>query len=81
MTMLAMFGTPLLGLVALLLISPSARRTLGAVPLSLLIGLNVIRLAGALFVLLAFTGRLSGPFPYLAGWVSASLRGTDRLCS
>ncbi len=33
----------------------------------LLIGLNLIRVGGALFVLLAFAGRLSGPFPYSAG--------------
>jgi hypothetical protein len=36
--------------------------------LQLLVGLNVVRVGGVLFVLLAFAGRLSGPFPYSAGW-------------
>jgi hypothetical protein len=36
--------------------------------LPLLVGLNVIRLSGVLFVLLALAGRLSGPFPHISGW-------------
>jgi hypothetical protein len=67
-TVLAMFGTPLITIVGLVLGIPAARRALTAIPLPLLIGLNIIRLAGVLFVLLAFAGRLSGPFPYIAGW-------------
>jgi hypothetical protein len=68
LTVLAMFGAPLVTTVALVLAIPAARRALIAIPLPLLVGLNVIRLGGVLFVFLAFVGRLSGPFPYIAGW-------------
>lgn len=67
-TVLAMFGTPLVAIIALALGFPAVRRALTAIPLPLLIGLNIFRLGGGLFVLLAVAGRLSGPFPYLAGW-------------
>src|SRR5262245_14740563 len=51
------------------LLSPDARGALLAIPLPLLIGLNAARIApGAFMVLLAWQGRLSGPFPQLAGW-------------
>jgi hypothetical protein len=68
MTVLAMFGAPLVATVALVLVMPAVRRALAAIPLPLLVGLNIVRLGGVLFVLLAFTERLSGPFPYFAGW-------------
>jgi hypothetical protein len=64
----AMFGAPLATTVALVLAVPAARRALSAIPLPLLVGLNVVRLGGVLFVFLALVGRLSGPFPYIAGW-------------
>jgi hypothetical protein len=67
-TVLAMFATPLVAIVALVLSFPTVRLALNSVPLPLLVGLNAIRLGGVLFVLLAGAGRLSGPFPYLAGW-------------
>lgn len=67
-TVLAMFGAPIITTVALVRITPGARRALSTIPVPLLVGLNVIRLGGVLFVLLAFAGRLSGPFPYIAGW-------------
>jgi hypothetical protein len=67
-TVLAMFGTPLVIMVGLAFGVPSVRRALTAIPLPLLIALNIVRLAGVLFVLLAVAGRLSGPFPYFAGW-------------
>jgi hypothetical protein len=67
-TVLAMFATPLVAIVALALAFPTVRLALNSVPLPLLVGLNAIRLGGVLFVLLADAGRLSGPFPYLAGW-------------
>lgn len=47
---------------------PRARSALLGVPMPLLIGLNAWRLLGAFFLLLAAEGRLSGPFPYSAGW-------------
>jgi hypothetical protein len=44
------------------------REALLALPVTLLVGLNTIRIIGGLMVLLALQGRLSGPFPELAGW-------------
>jgi len=49
-------------------ISPSVRPALLGMPLPFLIGLNVWRVAGGFFLLLAAAGRLGGPFPYSAGW-------------
>jgi len=68
LTVLAMFATPLAATAALIFGVPAAQRAFSTVPLPLLVGLNIIRLGGVLFVLLAFAGRLSGPFPYSAGW-------------
>ena len=48
--------------------SPSARAALLGMPMPFLIGLNVWRLAGGFFLLLAAAGRLAGPFPTSAGW-------------
>jgi hypothetical protein len=47
---------------------PAVRSTLLAVPMSLLIGLNISRVIGAFFLFLAAAGRLDGPFPISAGW-------------
>jgi hypothetical protein len=66
-TTLLMFTFPLATVAGLALLSPTARTKLQALPLPLLIGLNLIRVGGVLFVLLAFAGRLAGPFPYFAG--------------
>jgi hypothetical protein len=49
-------------------ISPSVRASLLGMPVPFLIGLNVWRIAGGFFLLLAAEGRLAGPFPYSAGW-------------
>jgi hypothetical protein len=62
-----LFATPLVIVGALVLRSPRARSSLMAIPMSLLIGLNALRLLGVLFLFLAAAGRLSGPFPYSAG--------------
>ena len=48
--------------------SPGVRAALLGVPLHVLIGLNVMRVFGGFFVLLAMVERLSGPFPYFAGY-------------
>ena len=48
--------------------SQRVRAILLAVPTELLIGLNAMRAFGAFFLFLAAAGRLSGPFPYFAGW-------------
>jgi hypothetical protein len=47
---------------------PTARQAMLSLPLPLMVGLNIGRVAGVLFLLLAAEGRLSGPFPYSAGW-------------
>ena len=39
-----------------------------ALPVQLLVGLNIMRALGAFFLLLAAQNRLSGPFPQSAGW-------------
>lgn len=62
-----LFAVPLLTVGALALRSQRLRTALLAVPLQVLIGLNSIRVLGVLFLLLAASGRLSGPFPYFAG--------------
>jgi len=49
-------------------VSPSVRAALLGMPMPFLIGLNVWRIAGGFFLLLAVQGRLGGPFPYSAGW-------------
>jgi hypothetical protein len=59
---------PLVGVAALAALSPAWRAALVGLPAPLLIGLNVTRVIGALFLLLAASGRLSGPFPTSAGW-------------
>jgi hypothetical protein len=60
-------AVPLVIMGALASTSPKVRSTLMAIPLSLLIGLNALRVLGVLFLLLAAAGRLSGPFPFSAG--------------
>jgi hypothetical protein len=62
-----LFATPLLTALAFWLAVPRFRAALMAIPMPLLIGLNIARVFGGLFLLLAAAGRLSGPFPYFAG--------------
>jgi hypothetical protein len=50
------------------LADPKIRQALLNIPTHVLIGLNGFRTLGALFLFLAAAGRLSGPFPYLAGF-------------
>lgn len=59
---------PLIATAAIAASSPAARAALIGLPMPLLIGLNIARLLGALFLFLAAEGRLGGPFPYSAGW-------------
>jgi hypothetical protein len=47
---------------------PKARKAMLSLPLPLLVGLNIGRVFAVLFLLLGAVGRLSGPFPYSAGW-------------
>jgi hypothetical protein len=61
-------AAPLLGVAALASLSPAWRAALLGLPTPLLVGLNLSRPIGLFFLLLAAEGRLSGPFPVLAGW-------------
>ncbi len=54
------------GLVALT--SRRARAALLGIPTETIVALNIGRLMGVTFVLLAAVGRMGGPFPYSAGW-------------
>jgi hypothetical protein len=63
-----LFAAPLLIVGALSLASPSIRSALTSVPMPMLIGLNALRVFGGMFLFLAAVGRLSGPFPFSAGW-------------
>jgi hypothetical protein len=60
-------AAPLIAIVSCWLLSPRLRDSLMAIPTPLLVRLNALRVVGALFLMLAAVGRLSGPFPYSAG--------------
>jgi hypothetical protein len=60
-------AVPLLVVGTLALASHRVRAALVAIPTPLLIGLNSLRVLGVMFLLLAASGRLRGPFPYFAG--------------
>jgi hypothetical protein len=60
-------AAPLVGVGIFALASRKFRAALLEVPTSLLVGLNSLRVLGAMFLALAAVGRLSGPFPYSAG--------------
>jgi hypothetical protein len=62
------FAVSLATTAGLVLLFPVARTAYPAIPTPLLIGLNLIRVAGVLLVLPAAAGRLAGPFPHVAGW-------------
>ena len=61
-----MAGLPLIVAAIAALSSAKVRETLMALPVPLLVGLNIMRIVGAFFLLLAAQGRLSGPFPQSA---------------
>jgi hypothetical protein len=62
-----LFATPLLVFGVLALTSAKVRATLLGIPLHLLVGLNALRIIGAIFLLDFIAGSLSGPFPFFAG--------------
>jgi hypothetical protein len=68
LALLSLFATPLIAAALLAAFSPAFRAAALGLPIRLLIGLNVIRVLGALMLLMAADGRLAGPFPYSAGW-------------
>jgi hypothetical protein len=63
-----LFATPLILAAAVAFLSPAVRRAMLGAPLLLLVGLNIPRVLGVFFILLAGTGELGGPFPQSAGW-------------
>ncbi|HWZ58234.1 MAG TPA: hypothetical protein VNW46_04585 [Gemmatimonadaceae bacterium] len=63
-----LFAVPLLVAALFWVGSARFREALTPIPMPLLIGLNTLRVLGVLFLALAAAGRLSGPFPYSAGW-------------
>ena len=62
------FAALLLLLLGSWFLLPRFRRALLALPLPALVGLNVARLGGVFFLILAADGRLSAPFAPVAGW-------------
>jgi hypothetical protein len=63
-----MAALPVLAAALAALLSARVRAALLALPVTLLVGLNVMRLEGLFFLLLSSQGSLSGPFPESAGW-------------
>ncbi len=61
-------GFPLVATAALAVAFSAVRSALLAIPVQLIIGLNVFRVVGVQFLVLASLGRLAGPFPQSAGW-------------
>ena len=59
---------PLLAVGGAALLFRGVRSALLGIPLSTLIGLNIARVLGGFFILLAWSGRLGGSFPQSAGW-------------
>jgi hypothetical protein len=62
------FAAPLLTVGVLALTRDKVRAALLGIPQQLLIGLNSLRILGALFLLEYLRGALSGPFPFFAGF-------------
>jgi hypothetical protein len=67
LTVPVMFGLPLAAIAVLAATSPRFRAAVLAIPVTTVIGINVVRVLGFFFLLLAAAGRLGGPFPYFAG--------------
>jgi len=63
-----MAGLPAVAAGVAALLSRKVREVLLALPVNLLVGLNVMRILGGFFLLLTLQNRLSGPFPQSAGW-------------
>lgn len=66
--LLMLFVAPLFAAIAGSLLVPEFRERLLNVPRRLIIGLNLLRVLGFLFIGLAYAGALGGPFPFSAGY-------------
>jgi hypothetical protein len=64
----AMAALPVLAAALAALLSAKVRAALLGLPVTLLVGLNVMRIEGLFLLLLSAQGKLSGPFPESAGW-------------
>jgi hypothetical protein len=64
----ALVAFPLVTSAVLAAASPAVRSAMLSVPVPVVIGINVFRILGAQFLILASVGRLGGPFPLSAGW-------------
>jgi hypothetical protein len=67
-TLGVLFAYPLVATAGLALAFPAVRSAMLALPAQLLIGVNIFRVIGFQFLVLASEGRLAGPFPQSAGW-------------
>jgi hypothetical protein len=65
--LLALFLVPLLAAAIAAVAAPGARERLLAIPRRVILGMNVFRSIGFLFVALGYARQLGGPFPYSAG--------------
>src|SRR5690348_8015105 len=59
---------PLVAAAGVAMLVPAARAAFLAIPIPVLIALNIARVLGGFFLLLALADRLGGPFPQSAGW-------------
>jgi hypothetical protein len=64
----AFVALPVVAVAVTAVLVPAFRSALLGIPLPTLVGLNITRVFGFFFVLLAWSGRLDGPFPQSAGW-------------
>ncbi len=67
LVLLALFVVPFVVAGVALAVVPQARERLLGVPRRLILGVNIFRVFGFLFLGLASAGQLAGPFPYFAG--------------
>lgn len=64
----AFVAFPLVAVACAAMLIPAVRPALLGIPLPTLVGLNIARVFGGFFLLLAWADRLGGPFPQSAGW-------------
>jgi hypothetical protein len=64
----AFVAFPLVAVSGAAVLFPAVRSALLGIPLPTLVGLNIARVLGAFFILLAWSNRMGGPCPQSAGW-------------
>lgn len=67
LVLLALFLVPFIVAAIAIVAAHGARERLLAIPRRVILGMNVLRAIGFLFIGLAYAGQLGGPFPYSAG--------------